>query len=55
MECVQPWYMITALEVDNYRIKSQNSNKMTLDPRTRKPFENEDDFPPVSPPSKPPC
>ena len=48
MECVQPWYMVTALEADTYRVKSQNSHKMNLDPRTCKPFASPDNFPPVS-------
>ena len=49
MESMQTWYQSSALEADYYRQKAQNNHKkMALDPRTHKPFRDENALAPVS-------
>ena len=39
---MQTWYQSSALEADYYRQKAQNNHKkMAMDPRTHKPFRDE--------------
>lgn len=46
---MQTWYQSSALEADYYRQKAQNNHKkMAMDPRTHKPFRDENALAPVS-------
>ena len=46
---MQTWYQSSALEADYYRQKAQvNHKKMAMDPRTHKPFRDENALAPVS-------
>lgn len=48
MESMQAWYQSSALEVDYDRQKAQNNHKnMAMDPRTHRPFKDENQLAPV--------